>query len=194
MRKRNRKMRAKVVNPNPIQMALLGKTIMSEDAARLRTRAFYEAAERIISAAESKDCWRKLFDAVNLVEALLVVRRVTGDKVHESREMVDRFHDRILELAERRDADPATPASPSEQTAIRQAVEVLHELLMAVPFSLIYQAECYVARRVSDALRNKDVPAGASFIRGSRFENLPMSAILEELPEEKHAMPAMNSA
>lgn len=178
MRKANRRMAGKVVNPNAISVALLGRTLMSEREAAARIAPFTAAVDRIVAASESQDDWRKMFDCVNLVEALFI-GRVSGDRHHEWREYVDGFHVSIEALLERREQNATSAATPQEAKALRNAVETLHEMLRAVTFSALAKAEAYVVRRIQEAMRDKRFHPGVTLVSGDRFRSLPATTLLE---------------
>lgn len=178
MRKANRRMRGKVVNPNAITVALMGRTIMSESEAAARIAPFTEAVNRIVGATESQDDWRKIFDCVNLIEALFM-GRVSGDRPHEWREYVGTFHAAIEALLERREQDASSAATPQEAKALRNAVETLSDMLRAVTYSAVAKAEGYVVRRIQEALRDKRFHPGVTLVSGSRFRSLPATTLLE---------------
>jgi hypothetical protein len=145
-RKRSR-YRPRGVNPTAHLVAMMGVSWLSRDDQTLWALAIDDAVRAVARGQASQAHWREIFDAVNLVEELVRMR-----KAHDPGRIVQAAQDACEAILDRQRATGVRAARASELAALHALRAGWVELMSGITQAERFQAGEAVAHRVRRAL------------------------------------------
>jgi hypothetical protein len=147
MTRKRSKYRPRGVNPTAHLVAMMGVSWLSRDDQTLWALAIDDAVRAVARGQASQAHWREIFDAVNLVEELVRMR-----KAHDPGRIVQAAQDACEAILDRQRATGVRAARASELAALHALRAGWVELMSGITQAERFQAGEAVAHRVRRAL------------------------------------------
>jgi hypothetical protein len=147
MTRKRSKYRPRGVNPTAHLVAIMGVSWLSRDDQTLWALAIDDAVRAVARGQASQAHWREIFDAVNLVEELVRMR-----KAHDPGRIVQAAQDACEAILDRQRATGVRAARASELAALHALRAGWVELMSGITQAERFQAGEAVAHRVRPAL------------------------------------------
>jgi uncharacterized protein (UPF0147 family) len=147
MTRKRSKYRPRGVNPTAHLVAIQGVAWLSRDDQTLWALAIDDAVRAVARGQASQAHWREIFDAVNLVEQLVIMR-----KAHDPGRIVQAAQDACEAILDRQRATGVRAARASELAALHQLRAGWVELMSGITQAERFAAGEAVAHRVRRAL------------------------------------------
>jgi hypothetical protein len=147
MTRKRSKYRPRGVNPTAHLVAIMGVSWLSRDDQTLWALAIDDAVRAVARGQASQAHWREIFDAVNLVEELVRMR-----KAHDPGRIVQAAQDACEAILDRQRATGVRAARASELAALHALRAGWVELMSGITQAERFQAGEAVAHRVRRAL------------------------------------------
>jgi hypothetical protein len=125
-------------------VAMTGAAWLTEDSIEPRCRKLEDAVSHCSQARGSIAHWRILFDAVNLLQALIELKVCTGD-VAPIQELIETVLDRTAETG-------SSALHHHERQQLAELVDVHREVISQVTFAQLFRAQERVAETTRRAL------------------------------------------
>lgn len=152
-RKRSR-YRPRGVNPTAHLVAMMGVSWLSRDDQTLWALAIDDAVRAVARGQASQAHWREIFDAVNLVEELVRMR-----KAHDPGRIVQAAQDACEAILDRQRATGVRAARASELAALHELRAGWVELMSGITQAERFAAGEAVQHRVRRALAGAEPAA-----------------------------------
>jgi hypothetical protein len=147
MTRKRSKYRPRGVNPTAHLVAIQGVSWLSRDDQTLWALAIDDAVRAVARGQASQAHWREIFDAVNLVEELVRMR-----KAHDPHGLVQAAQDACEAILDRQRATGVRAARASELAALHELRAGWVELMSGITQAERFAAGEAVAHRVRRAL------------------------------------------
>ena len=147
MTRKRSKYRPRGVNPTAHLVAIQGVAWLSRDDQTLWALAIDDAVRAVARGQASQAHWREIFDAVNLVEELVRMR-----KAHDPGRIVQAAQDACEAILDRQRATGVRAARASELAALHELRAGWVELMSGITQAERFAAGEAVAHRVRRAL------------------------------------------
>jgi hypothetical protein len=145
--KRCKAYRPRGVNPTAHLVAIMGVSWLSRDDQTLWALAIDDAVRAVARGQASQAHWREIFDAVNLVEQLVIMR-----KAQDPHGLVQDAQDACEAILDRQRATGVRAARASELAALHELRAGWVELMSGITQAERFAAGEAVAHRVRRAL------------------------------------------
>lgn len=147
MTRKRSKYRPRGVNPTAHLVAIMGVSWLSRDDQTLWALAIDDAVRAVARGQASQAHWREIFDAVNLVEQLVIMR-----KAHDPGRIVQAAQDACEAILDRQRATGVRAARASELAALHELRAGWVELMSGITQAERFAAGEAVQHRVRRAL------------------------------------------
>jgi hypothetical protein len=147
MTRKRSKYRPRGVNPTAHLVAMMGVSWLSRDDQTLWALAIDDAVRAVARGQASQAHWREIFDAVNLVEQLVIMR-----KAQDPHGLVQAAQDACEAILERQRATGVRAARAAELAALHALRAGWVELMSGITQAERFAAGEAVAHRVRRAL------------------------------------------
>jgi hypothetical protein len=147
MTRKRSKYRPRGVNPTAHLVAIMGVAWLSRDDQTLWALAIDDAVRAVARGQASQAHWREIFDAVNLVEELVRMR-----KAHDPGRIVQAAQDACEAILDRQRATGVRAARASELAALHELRAGWVELMSGITQAERFAAGEAVQHRVRRAL------------------------------------------
>ena len=147
MTRKRSKYRPRGVNPSAHLVAMMGVSWLSQDDQVKWALAIDDAVRAVARGQASQAHWREIFDAVNLVEQLVIMR-----KAQDPHGLVQAAQDACEAILDRQRATGVRAARASELAALHEVRAGWVELMSGITQAERFQAGEAVAHRVRRAL------------------------------------------
>lgn len=152
MRKRS-SYRPRHVNPTAHLMAMMGACALSRDDVLIRADNLRAKVELVAQGKATQDDWRWIFDCLNAVEELCLMKIAQGLDVVESLQEV------MAEVLDRQKATGTKALRASELAALRDFAADYTEILSGVTQQQYMTAQRRVEDRIRRVLSGERIPA-----------------------------------
>lgn len=149
------------INPNAHIMAMMGACRLSTTDALWRAERVHLAVEDACTGRADAECWRVVFDAVNMAEQLIRQKLAAG------RDVVDSLQDTIAVIVERERTDGTRAMHSAEKTALRGFAADYAGLLSGVTQQQYMQAQRGVEDRIRRILSGERIPASIRIVEAA---------------------------
>jgi len=147
MTRKRSKYRPRGVNPTAHLVAMMGVSWLSRDDQTLWALAIDDAVRAVARGQASQAHWREIFDAVNLVEQLVIMR-----KAQDPHGLVQAAQDACEAILDRQRATGVRAARASELAALHELRAGWVELMSGITQAERFAAGEAVQHRVRRAL------------------------------------------
>jgi uncharacterized protein (UPF0147 family) len=147
MTRKRSKYRPRGVNPTAHLVAMMGVSWLSRDDQTLWALAIDDAVRAVARGQASQAHWREIFDAVNLVEQLVIMR-----KAQDPHGLVQAAQDACEAILDRQRATGVRAARAAELAALHELRAGWVELMSGISQAERFAAGEAVAHRVRRAL------------------------------------------
>jgi len=161
-RKPRKAYRPKHVNPGAWAIAMQGAMLLSKTDQVTRAMRVHDSVERISRGEHDMVDWRRLFDAVNMLDALSSMPSV----MRGGREFVERLMGVVADAVERQRDTGTRALRAGELQALRELSALWAEVLGVVTHREFFEASERVERTVARVLRG-DVRAGERVVEAA---------------------------
>ena len=146
MRKRG-KYRPRGVALDAWKIAMQGSMRLSSEDQLRASMPVRAAVERAAKSQQTRDDWRDIFDAMNLIEAMAHLR-----VIKDAREFIDAHQETILQIMDRHRATGSNVLRPAEVGMLRELSATWAQVLEVCTHRELFAAQERVVNKVRNAL------------------------------------------
>jgi DNA-binding GntR family transcriptional regulator len=149
--------RPRGVNPSAHMVALMGVAWLDQPEIDYRTKVLTEAVEAATQGRAEQGHWRNVFDAANILDALLQLRIASGAGIGALQDLMDT-------VMERKSKTGSSALKHEERQILQDLLDTYTEVLPNLTNHDLMRAEELVAETVRRALAGASIP-GVSVVR-----------------------------